>query len=63
MVQKRVTRPISRRKARPRIVITVTEPGQIVIDQGKREDQIDAPPGTTIDRPATNLAEIRAASA
>lgn len=36
----RVTRPIERRKQRPRIVINVTEPGQIIIDQGTREDHL-----------------------
>lgn len=57
---KRVVRPMERRKKRPRIVIDVSEPGQIIIDQGTREDTIDAPPGTVIARPRT---DERAASA
>jgi len=54
--EKRVKRPIERRRNRPRIIVTVTEPGQVIIDQGTREDSIDAPPGSKIERPALTKA-------
>lgn len=53
---KRVRRPMERRRKRGQVVITVTEPGQIVIHQGTREDTIDAPPGSTIERPHVDAA-------
>jgi hypothetical protein len=40
-----------RRRTRPQYMIHVSEPGTIFIDQGKRLDEIDAPPGTVIERP------------
>lgn len=40
-----------RRRTRPRVVLHVLVPGIIVIDQGKRTDEIEAPPGTVIERP------------
>jgi hypothetical protein len=48
---RRVRRRAKRRKAQPVIVIHVTRPGRIVIEHGTREDAIDAPEGTTIERP------------
>lgn len=58
---KRVKLPMDRRRNRPRVEITVTEPGVIVIDQGKRVDRIDGPPGTSIDRPLPALAVVQSA--
>lgn len=48
---KRAQLKAERRRTRPRLIIHVTEPGTLVIDQGKRVDHIDAPPGTVIERP------------
>lgn len=48
---KRVVRPMERRRKRPRLLIHVAQPGVVVINQGTREDVIDAPPGSRIERP------------
>lgn len=48
---KRARLKAERRRTRSRVILHVAEPGIIVIDQGKRSDAIDAPPGTVIERP------------
>lgn len=54
-MRKRTVRPVNRRKQRGRVLIRVTEPGVIVIDQGKHLDMIDAPPGSIIERPRAEV--------
>lgn len=47
---KRAQLKADRRKQKPRLYLHVTQPGVIVIDQGKRTDDLDAPPGSVIVR-------------
>ena len=47
----RIKRRVERRPKRGRIIVHVSEPGPVVIDQGTRADEIEAPAGSTIERP------------
>jgi hypothetical protein len=49
--ERRAKLKAERRRHRPRYMIHVAGPGTIIIDQGKRSDEIDAPFGTVIERP------------